>query len=88
VVTLTDPDRVIEREGLGVAASAPAGIAEAVLRLLADPAAWKAASDRCREYVDREYGDEKILSAYLETFEKVLRRPASGRMIASPVRHV
>jgi len=88
VVTLTDPDRVIESEGLGIAAKASAEIAGAVIRLLADPAEWKAASDRCRAYIDREHGDEKVLSAYLETFEKVLRCPASGRMITSPARHV
>jgi len=53
VVTLIDPDGVIEREGLGVAAGSPAGIASAVRALLDDPAAWKAASDRCLAYMPR-----------------------------------
>jgi len=87
VVALTVPDRVIESEGLGIAAKASAEIAGAVLRLLADPAEWKAASERCRAYVDREYGDEKVLAAYIETFEKALRRPATDRMIASHARN-
>src|SRR5262249_55131787 len=82
VVTLIDPDRVIEREGLGAAARSPAEIADAVRRRINDGAAWKAASRRCRAYIEREFGDEKILSTYVETFERVLRSPDTGRMIA------
>lgn len=90
VVTLIDPDRVIEREGLGAAVRSPAEIAGAVRHLLAHPAAWKAASERCRAYMEREYGDDKIMAAYLETFEKVVRFPAArGKLIASQAaRHV
>jgi len=73
VVTLIDPDRVIEREGLGVAASSTAGLAEAIGTLLGSRAAWQAASDRCRRFMAREFGEEKILSAYLETFDDVMR---------------
>src|SRR5882672_6415637 len=73
VVTLIDPDSVIEREGLGVAARSAAHIPSAINRLLRDPVAWKAASDRCRAFMSREYGDDKVLSAYLDTFEKVTR---------------
>jgi glycosyltransferase involved in cell wall biosynthesis len=84
VVTLIDPDRVIEREGLGVAASSAAGIPDAINRLLRDPVAWKAASDRCRAFMSREYGDDKVLAAYLDTFEKVTRIDnANAEMIAS-----
>jgi len=90
VVTLIDPDRVIEREGLGVAASSAAGIPDAINRLLRDPVAWKAASDRCRAFMSREYGDDKVLSAYLDTFEKVTRIDnANAELIASSqARHV
>jgi len=73
VVTLIDPDRVIEREGLGVAASSTAGLAEAIGTLLGSRAAWQAASDRCKRFMAREFGEEKILSAYLETFDDVMR---------------
>jgi glycosyltransferase involved in cell wall biosynthesis len=84
VVTLIDPDRVIEREGLGVAASSAAGIPDAINRLLRDPVAWKAASDRCRAFMSREYSDDKVLAAYLDTFEKVTRIDnANAEMIAS-----
>ena len=88
VVTLIDPDGVIAREGLGVAVQSPGEISGAVRRLLADRGAWEAASRRCRAYMEREYGDEKILAAYLDTFEKVMRRPAARGIIPSPVRHV
>ncbi|MGH8707868.1 MAG: glycosyltransferase family 4 protein [Burkholderiales bacterium] len=75
VVTLIDPDRVIEREELGIAAAGPAQIADAVHRLLDDPRAWRAASDRCRGFMAREYGEDRILAAYLEAFGEVMRRP-------------
>jgi glycosyltransferase involved in cell wall biosynthesis len=82
VVTLIDPDRVIEREGLGVAADSPAGLAEGIRALLESPAAWQAASDRCRHFMAREFGEEKILSAYLETFDDVMRTgPPNARDI-------
>jgi len=72
-VTLIDPDGVIEREGLGISAGSPAGLREAITTLLGSRAAWQAASDRCRHFAAREFGEEKILSTYLETFEDVMR---------------
>jgi len=90
VVTLIDPDSVIEREGLGVAASSPAGIAGAIESLLGDPGEWKAASERCRAFMAREYGEDKILAAYLDAFERAMCFEASGsQMLASSqTRHV
>lgn len=73
VVTLIDPDSVIEREGLGVAARAPDQIAGAIARLLGSSRAWQAASDRCSRFMAREFGDDRILSTYLDTFERVMR---------------
>jgi len=84
VVTLIDPDGVIAREGLGVAVGSPAGIADAVRTLLANPPAREAASNRCLAYMAREYGDEKVLAVYLESFDKVASRAAArDPMIAS-----
>ena len=74
VVTLIDPDRVIDCEGLGIALSSSAQLGDAVRRLLDDPVAWQAASERCRAYMAREYGDDRILAPYLETFEDVMCR--------------
>lgn len=83
VVTLIDPDGVIEREGLGVAVTSPSAIRGAVKNLLTDPDELSAASDRCRSYMAREYGEHKVLAAYLEAFEEVMRSPVlSDRAVA------
>jgi glycosyltransferase involved in cell wall biosynthesis len=81
VVTLIDPDRVIAREGLGIAAATPGQLHDAISRLLGDATAWKTVSDRCRAYVAREYGEDKVLTAYLRTFQRVLRMDPSGAEI-------
>ena len=73
VVALFDPDGVIEREGLGLAAKSPAQMGAAIETLLGDPAAWKAASDRCSAFMAREYGEDRVLAPYLDTFERVTR---------------
>jgi glycosyltransferase involved in cell wall biosynthesis len=90
VVTMIDPDGVIEREGLGLAVKSPAGLAAAVGSLLDDAAGWQAASDRCRAFMAREYGEDRILAAYLDAFEEVMRQDKAGaRMLVSGnARHV
>ena len=87
---LLDPDRVIEREGLGIAARYPTEILDAVRYLLGDPAAWKAASDRCRRFMAREYGEDKVLAAYLDTFAKVMHidTAGAGMIVSGKARHV
>lgn len=82
VVTLIDPDGVIEREGLGVAVKSPERIADAVRHLLGDAATWRAASDRCRAFMEREYGEGKVLAPYLAAFEEVMRNPMDASGIA------
>lgn len=89
VVTLIDPDGVIARERLGVAVNSSASIPDAVKSLLEHPAAWQAASDRCRAFMDREYGEDNVLARYLETFSEVMRLNAvDGRVLAESGRHV
>ena len=75
---------------LGVAASSTAQIADAIEHLLGDPAAWKAASDRCRAFMAREYGEDKVLSAYLDAFERVMRIDTADTemLVSSQARHV
>jgi glycosyltransferase involved in cell wall biosynthesis len=72
VVTLIDPDRVIEREGLGIAAHAPEQFVGAIATLLGSREGWQEASDRCRRFMAREFGEDRILPAYLDTFSRVL----------------
>jgi glycosyltransferase involved in cell wall biosynthesis len=86
VVTLIDPDGVIEREGLGAALRSPDEFAAAIRRLLGDKAAWQTTSWRCREYMEREYGEEQVLAAYLKTFETAAH-PAAGSARIAVARH-
>lgn len=79
VVTLLDPDSIIAREGLGVAAGSFTDMADAIRRLLDDVPRWKAAGERCRAFMAREYDDEKVLSTYLGTFEDVMTKDHLGR---------
>jgi len=83
VVTFMDPDSTIEREGLGVATMSSAQMLDAVRRLADDPIAWQAASERCRAFMAREYGEERVLATYLDTFEKVLHRHGGDDTIVS-----
>jgi glycosyltransferase involved in cell wall biosynthesis len=89
VVTLIDPDRVIEREGLGLAVRSAAQIPDAIRYLVDDPTAWKAASERCRSFMAREYGEESVLAVYLDAFEQVLRtdHANANMMVSSDARH-
>jgi hypothetical protein len=62
---------------------------EAIRHLLGNPATWKAASDRCRAFMAREYGEDKVLATYLDTFEEVMRIDrASAMIVSSEARHV
>ena len=85
VVTLIDPDRVIEREGLGVAVRSPGELVGALASLLGAPQSWQAASERCRRFMAREFGDDRILPAYLDTFARVMHAGGHG-LVAMPSR--
>jgi len=69
VVTFLDPDQVIESEGLGAAVHSLTDMRAAIEKLVEDPAAWSAASERCLAYMQREFGEAGILADYLEAFE-------------------
>jgi glycosyltransferase involved in cell wall biosynthesis len=87
VVTLIDPDGVIAREGLGIAVGSPAVLVNAARYYLRNPRAWQTVSDRCRAYMAREYGEDKVLATYLDTFEAVMRPGGAAAVIARSVRH-
>ncbi len=72
VVALFDPDGVIRRERLGIAADSSDGLRDAVEALLGEPGAWEAASERCRAFMAREYGEASMIAPYIETFESIV----------------
>lgn len=75
VVAFFDPDDVIAREGLGRAVSSLEEMRQAVHEFATDEATWQQASRRCRDYMEREYGEERILAPYLATVTR-LAKPA------------
>lgn len=79
VVTMFDPDHVIQREGLGVVVTDPAAFATVVRRALGSEEARCATGRRCREFMRREYAEEKVLRVYCETFEEVQRGGTAAR---------
>lgn len=70
VVSFFDPDQLIERERLGHAVPSIDTMAQAVRSLCTDRAAWEAASARCVAYMDRTFGEERILAPYLNVFNE------------------
>lgn len=84
VVSFTDPDGVISRHGLGVAVSTESGMRDAIRTLLDSAGARAAAGASCREYMAREYAEERVLAPYLAAFEELTRRtPRAARLQAA-----
>jgi len=88
VVSYSDPDGLISRHGLGAAVSSPLEMREATARLLGDAAALAAAGARCRAFMAREFGEERILAPYLAAFEELSRRaPGAAHGLAGSEAH-
>lgn len=77
VVAFRDPDGVIGRGALGVSVSSMRDMRAAVRDLLGEPRTLAAMSARCRDYMAREYAEERILAPYLASFDE-LDRDAAG----------
>jgi glycosyltransferase involved in cell wall biosynthesis len=77
VVAFFDPDGIIAREGLGLAVSSDEEMRQASLQLASDPVVWGAASERCRNYMRRNFDTEVILEPYLSAFRGELPRPVA-----------
>lgn len=82
VVAFFDPDGVIAREGLGHAVRDLQQMQQAVRTLATDRAAWEEASLRCRAYMAREYGEDRILAPYVSTIEALAPRAVGAAMMA------
>jgi glycosyltransferase involved in cell wall biosynthesis len=64
VVAFFDPDNIIEREGLGVAAKTATELAQAIEMLASNEREWQAASNRCQAYMARHFAPERVLDVY------------------------
>lgn len=71
VVAFFDPDAVIRSENLGRAVSSLDEMASAVTELVNNDSAWSDASERCKAYMARVYGESRIISPYLEMFKRI-----------------
>jgi glycosyltransferase involved in cell wall biosynthesis len=69
VVAFHDPNGVIEREGLGVAAKDIANMSVAAQELCAEAQIWEATSNRCKAFMTREYDEDKTLVSYLRVID-------------------
>lgn len=70
VVAYFDPDALIARKGLGLTVTTQAQLIEAIRSLTTDVDAWNAASKRCREFMQRQFGEDTVLRPYREAFER------------------
>ena len=70
VVSFFDPDRLIEREGLGRVVVSLDAMAEAVAALHRDAWQWTQTSERCAAYMARVFGEERIIAPYLSVFSE------------------
>jgi glycosyltransferase involved in cell wall biosynthesis len=77
VVAFRDPDGVIGRGALGVSVSSMHDMRATVRDLLGKPGKLAAMRARCRDYMAREYAEERILAPYLACFDE-LDRDAAG----------
>ena len=77
VVAFFDPDGLIEREGLGVAARDQETLASAIELLATNESAWLAMSARCRNFMEREYAKDSVLTPYRKLFSRLGR--SAGR---------
>ncbi len=71
VLAFFDPDKVIAREGLGMAFIELPQMVQGIQTMLEDDHAWLLASLRCKAYMERVYAEERILAPYLATFQSL-----------------
>ncbi len=81
VFGLGDDDRAIGAAGDIVRIADPEALAQAAIRLLADPQAWHAAQKAGIERVERFYTQEMMFAHYREIYDTAL---AQGRSLSPP----
>lgn len=70
VISFFDPDNVIKREGLGEAVSSFDEMAKMANRFATDSYLWLETSARCKAYMARCYGEDRVLVPYLAAVDR------------------
>jgi glycosyltransferase involved in cell wall biosynthesis len=71
VVAFFDPDSIIQRKNLGVAATSLEEMEGSIAALHHSSLLWKQMSVRCKSYMAEMYGESSVLFPYLNTFQMV-----------------
>lgn len=71
VVAFFDPNGVVQHERLGAAVKSLDAMRMQLSILLGDTAVWTGASDRCKAFMQRQYGEERILAPYLTMLREI-----------------
>lgn len=79
VVGFLDPDGLLERHGMGRAVRSLEEMCAAVADFSGDRSQWDEASARARDYMERHYGEGKVLAPYLSALTGSGGASAHGR---------
>ena len=86
VVTMFDPDGVVQCERLGSAHSTVADMAAGLEALLRSEDAYKAANFATREFMKVRFGDKRVLAPYLVALAAAeLKMPDNLRVMQAPI---
>lgn len=83
IVTTFDPDGIVERFGLGLAAADAAGVAGQLERLAASPALWKSCSESARRYYLENHTVDAAMARFESLFLAVAGHEAPGAPLVS-----
>lgn len=71
VLSFFDPDHLIRKRGLGHACASMDEMVRMIRVFRATPTDWHAASQRCIDYMNEGFDEDRILAPYLAVFGKV-----------------
>jgi glycosyltransferase involved in cell wall biosynthesis len=78
VVAFFDPDGLIHRQGLGGSAESIEDMILKVNAYLNDQSSLESTGLRCRAYMEHEYGEDKVLSTYLDAIHESYQKHNKG----------
>lgn len=84
VVAAFDPDGIIEREKLGRGVKDLGAMRQILSTYLEDPQKWQEVSQRCLDYMEREYNEKKLLEPYINTFHEVCKKKPGELALGMP----